>query len=124
MVIVMGVGDGDYGDSDGCGCGDGDRERVEHYRNTRQQCRELTHNKLDLVIMGQLMSVTQKESMTEAHKHVHKERERSCTLFRHEGHHICFLHNIGRGKFQAIKTSLRGMASDPESDHIQSLSLS
>ena len=73
----------------------------------RDECRQLTRSELDLV-MGQLLALTQTDQMTQAKKHSPKERRRSFTCFKHGGHNVCirtfcFLHTIGRSKFQSIK---------------------
>ena len=79
-----------------------------HYLKVRDKCRQLTWSELDLVVMGQLLALTQTDQMTQAKKHSPKERRKSFTCFKHGGHNICirtfcFLHTIGRSKFQSIK---------------------
>ena len=83
---------------------------ANHYREVRDQCRELTRSELDLVVMGQLLALSHSGDMTQAKKHKPKERKRSFTYFSHGGHTICiktfcFLHTIGQSKFQSIKAS-------------------
>ena len=82
---------------------------VSHYREVRDQCRDLTRSELDLVVMGQLLALTHSGHMTQAKKHTPKER-RSFTYIQHVRHTICtktfcFLHTIGQSKFKAIKAS-------------------
>ena len=83
---------------------------VSHYQRVRDECRQLTHSELDLVVMGQLLALTYTDEMTQAKKHSPKERQRSFTYFKHCGHNVCiktfcFLHTMGRSKFQSIKAS-------------------
>ena len=83
---------------------------VSHCQEVRDQCRELTRSELDLVVMGQLLALTHSGHVTQAKKHIQKERTRSFTYFKHGGHTICiktfcFLHTIGQSKFKAIKAS-------------------
>ena len=83
---------------------------TSHYREVRDQCRELTRSELDLVVMGQLLALTHSGAMTQAKKHKPKERQKSFTYFFHGGHKICiktfcFLHTIGLSKFKSIKAS-------------------
>ena len=83
---------------------------ASHYQEVRDQCRELSRSELDLVVMGQLLALTNSGDMTQAKKHIPKERQRSFTYFKHGGHTICiktfcFLHTIGQSKFKAIKAS-------------------
>ena len=78
-----------------------------HYLKVRDECRQLTRSELDLVVMGQLLALTQTDQMTQAKKHSPKERRRSFTCFKHGGHvcirTFCFFHTIGRSNFQSIK---------------------
>ena len=76
----------------------------------RDECRQLTHSELDLVVMGQLLALTYTDEMTQAKKHSPKERQRSFIYFKHCGHNVCiktfcFLHTMGQSKFQSIKAS-------------------
>ncbi len=85
---------------------------VDHYQRVRDECRQLSHSELDLVVMGQLLALTQRDETTQAKHHSPKERKRSFTCFKHGGHDICiktfcFLHTIGRSKFEAIKASFQ-----------------
>lgn len=83
---------------------------VDHYQRVRDECRQLAKSELDLVVMGQLLALTQKDEMTQAKRHSPKQRQRSFTCFKHGGHDVCmatfcFLHAIGKVKFQSIKAS-------------------
>jgi hypothetical protein len=81
---------------------------ADHYQRVRDDCRQLSRSELDLVVMGQLLAFTQNDETTQAKHHSPKNRKRSFTCFKHGGHDICiktfcFLHTIGRSKFEAIK---------------------
>ena len=83
---------------------------IDHYHGVRDECRQLSSSELDLVVMGQLLALTQRDDVTQAQHHSPKERKRSFTCFKHGGHDICiktfcFLHTISRSKFEAIKAS-------------------
>ena len=68
---------------------------------------ELTHDELDLVVIGQVMAGC---FSGEISSHRRQERGKSYTTFHHSGMSICqktflFLHTIGCGRFKAIKAS-------------------
>ena len=95
---------------------------LSHCQEVRDQCRELTRSELDLVVMGQLLALTHSGHMTQAKKHIQKERTRSFTYFKHGGHTICiktfcFLHTIGQSKFKAIKASFERDGLVPRQHH-------
>ena len=80
---------------------------VEHYRSVRCQMLELTHDELDLVVMGQVMASCFSGG-TSSHRRL--ERGKSYTMFHHNGMRICqktflFLHTMGFGRFKAINAS-------------------
>ena len=97
----------------GCSCRHGPKNTPCHklfsatqYREMRDECRELSRDELDMVIMGQLCALTVRDGRTQRAS----DRVRSSTQFRFGGHRICiktfcFLHNIGEGKFTSIKSS-------------------
>ena len=103
--------------SSGCSCQYGPRNTPCHrlfsaaqYREMRDECRELTRDELDLVIMGQLRALTLRDSCTQGSKRAATTRVQTQTQFRFGGHQICmktfcFLHNIGLSKLKAIKAS-------------------
>ena len=87
---------------------------LEHFRSVRCQVSELTHDELGLVVMGQVMAGC---FAGETSSHQWQERDKSYTVFYHQGVKICqktflFLHGIGYGRFKAIKASYlaRGVA--------------
>ena len=66
----------------------------------RDECRQLTHDQLDMVVMGQLCSLCQTDTVT----------QRTATFFRFAGHRICllvflFMHTMSHKRFEAIKHS-------------------
>ena len=101
---------------DGCKCDLGpDRTpccttiTIEQYRSVRCQMLELTHDELDLVVMGQVMAGC---FSGETSSHCGQERGKSYTIFHHNGKRICqktflFLHTMGYGRFKAIKASYK-----------------
>ena len=76
----------------------------------RDECRQLTHDELDLVVMGQLRALCQSGPVTQKTKAKNTERRRSTTLFRFGGHRVCqktfcFLHMMSEKRLKAIKAS-------------------
>ncbi len=109
----------EFAESD-CGCSLGPNKSpcsqnitIDHYRSLRLQTSELTHDKLDLVILGQIMAGS--FSSTTA---FNKDRQKSYTHFYHEGARIClktflFLHSIGYFRFKALKASYSSRGMEP-----------
>ena len=84
---------------------------VEHYRSLRATFAELSHDELDLLVMGQVMAHTFQSPMLQGH-HMSTPAERKKTYgqFFHHGQRVCqqtflFLHNIGLKRFKNIKSS-------------------
>ena len=80
---------------------------VNHYRSVRCQMADLTHDELDLVVMGQVMAGC---FLMETFRK--QERSRPLTIFHHNGARICqktflFLHTMGYGRFKAIKANFK-----------------
>ena len=76
----------------------------------RDKCHQLTHDQLDMVVMGQLRSSCRSDRVTLKSKANNTVRQRSMTLFHFGGHRIChtffpFLHAMGTKRFKAIKQS-------------------
>jgi hypothetical protein len=91
---------------------------VDHYQRVRDECRQLSKSELDLVVMGQLLALTQNDELIQAKRHSPKQRQRSFTCFKHGGHKVCmatfcFLHTIGKVKFQSIKASFESVGLCP-----------
>ena len=78
----------------------------------RDECRQLSRDEMDMVVMGQLRALCQSDSLTQKTKAKNTERTRTATLFRFGGHRICqkmflFLHAMSNTRFEAIKWSWR-----------------
>ena len=72
----------------------------------RDECRKLSREELDLIIMGELRALTVRDSTIFRSA----DRVRTSSRFEVGGHCVCiktfcFMHNIGRGKLTAIKNS-------------------
>lgn len=84
---------------------------VEHYRNMRDWCAELTKEQREMVLKGQIMAMTSTTATT-TYRHQPHQRQREHTTYRHQGLEICrttflFLHNTGLSTFKAIRRSCR-----------------
>ena len=91
----------------GCGCAKAKGQPClrqfspEYVKSVRESCAELTRGELDMVILGQLMaSVNTSTTVSTTARHEASEREKSYTIFTHQGKPICtrmfrFLHGIG-----------------------------
>ena len=96
----------------GCTCKHGKGKTPCHthftasqYRHQRDECRELTRDELDLVVIGQLQALTKRDSLTQKEKATNTERLQTSTVYQFGGHRICyttvcFLHCI---KLDAIR---------------------
>lgn len=94
--------------SKGCGCnlrnGQSCSLRLsdDHIANIRLQCAALSHDELDMVVLGQLMAMSNKsDSVVTESRHSIKARKHTYTSFSHGGIRICrrtfqFLHGIGK----------------------------
>ena len=102
----------------GCGCDIGPSRSqcsrlfpIEHFRSIRSTFAELSHDELDLVVMGQVMAHTfQSTSVVGHHNSSPTERKITYTHFYHQGHRVCkrtflFVHTIGKKRFHNIKSS-------------------
>ena len=97
----------------GCSCNLGPHNSPCHrlfssaqYREMRDECRELSKEEHDLVLMGELRAVTLRDNKTWREN----DRQRTFSQFQFGGHRICqktfcFLHSISRWKLNAIKAS-------------------
>ena len=80
---------------------------ADHYRSVRCQMAELTHDELDLVVMGQVMAGCHSGEMS---VHRGQGRAKTYTVFHHNGTRICkktflFLHCMSDMRFKSIKAS-------------------
>ena len=89
----------------GCGCKRNEGKPCytlfsrDHYDSVRIQCRELSRDELDLVILGQISALLSSNESTSARKPL--PRQRSNMAFYHRGARICRttfqrLHGIGK----------------------------
>ena len=79
------------------------------YLVMRDECRALTHDELDLVVMGQLRALTQNDDITQRVRVTNTKCVRSSIQFQFCGHHVCintfcFLHCISQKRFKSIKS--------------------
>ena len=76
----------------------------------RDECRQLTREQRDMMVMGQLRALCQRDENTQKVKAKNSERQRTTTLYRYGGHRVCqqvfvFLHAMSDFLFKAIKQS-------------------
>ena len=77
-------------------------------QSTRDECRQLSREQLDMVVMGQLHALCRSDPLTQKNKARNSERKRTSTQFRFQGNRVCkdtfvFLHTMSSAKFNAIK---------------------
>ena len=84
---------------------------VEHYQSLRATFAKMTHDELDLFVMGQVMAHCYQSTTLQGH-HSSSPEQRKGTYgqFYHHGQRVCqrtflFLHNIGIKRFKGIKKS-------------------
>ena len=98
---------------DTCGCKWADGKPCsllftkEYYATFRSQTSFLTHEQLDLVLLGSVMSTVSDGDVT-AGRHKPAKRQRTALSYMHKGHHLCratfnFLYGIGKHRVPAIK---------------------
>jgi hypothetical protein len=76
----------------------------------RDECRQLTREQMDMVVMGQLCALCHRDPQTQKSKTRNTDRKRTTTLFRYGGYRVCqkvflFLHSLSNTRFEAIKRS-------------------
>lgn len=106
---------------EGCSCvyGPGGRPCCQHfsrqqYLDFRAQCAELSHAEMDMVLMGQVMALSESRDLTR-HSLTHRKnenRQRGYMFFYHQGLRVCrktflFLHGISDWRLRAVQTSCR-----------------
>ena len=79
----------------------------EYYVSARANVAELSWNELNMAVMGQVMALTYSGAMkviSTKHRHAPAERQKTTTLFHHQGHRVCtfwttflLLHNMAEG---------------------------
>ena len=108
---------------EGCSCSHGPDGQpccqsftASHYREYRNNCHEMTKDQLDMVIMGQMASLTLTSHHTRRHQYSPQERQRETMTFFHQQQRICqmtfaFLHTVGNKRYRALKQhhSLHGL---------------
>ena len=83
----------------------------EHYVDLRAQASFLTHEQLDLVILGSIMATVNRDEFRPGYtRHKPAKRQKMVTTYMHHGHHLCkstynFLHGIGNHQAKAVKQS-------------------
>ncbi len=85
----------------------------EHIMDVRSQCLSLSHDELDLVILGQIMSNTNLSTATAPNPgHANKQRQKSYSKYSHGSEQICsrmflFLHTIGKFRLNSLVASFK-----------------
>ena len=93
-----------------CGCFKANGNE-EHYVELRAQAAFLSHEQLDLVIMGSVMAtINSDESCRPWHRHKPPKRQKTMMTYIHHGHNLCkktysFLHDVGNHRVKAIRQS-------------------
>ena len=104
--------------SRGCSCDFGPRKTpcsmlfpVEYYQSLRATFAEMSHDELDLVVMGQIMAhCYQSSTLHGHHSSTPEERKSTYNQFYHHSQRVCqrtflFLRNIGLKRFKNMKKS-------------------
>ena len=84
------------------------------YIRTWEACRKLSHEQLDMHILGQLSACVDMSSETAhsaSHHHTRQDQTDSHTEFRHAGKRVChtifqFFHGVGKWRVKALKVNL------------------
>ena len=87
---------------------------AQQYLDFRAQCAELSHAEMDMVLMGQVMALTDSSGLTR-HSLSHRKKEnrqRGYMFFYHQGLRVCwktflFLHGISDWRLRALQASCR-----------------
>ena len=99
----------------GCGCSKkcSSQFSLSYIRDMRAQCYDLSHNELDLILLGQLVASTNTSEVVVVESgHLGKERKKAYQSYHHAGKIVCgntfrFLHTIGRKRLKNHAKSLR-----------------
>lgn len=83
---------------------------AEQVQSLRDEGQKLTHDDLDLVVMGQLRALIQNSDMTQKTRATNASQQHSSTYYRFAGHHVCvttfcFVHTMSQKRFKSIKAS-------------------
>ena len=98
-----------------CGCTKADGKPCsslfseDHYAELRAQASFLTHEQLDMVILGSIMATVRKDDISQC-RHKPAKRQKTMMTYMHHGHHLCvrtynFLHGIGSHRVKHVKAS-------------------
>ena len=97
---------------------------VDHYIKIRAQCSFLTHNDLDMVLLGCIMSTVNIGQHIHDGRHKPAKRQRITVSFMHEGNKVCkktflFLHGIGKKRYNTLKSHYKdnGMEQRDHGNH-------
>ena len=82
----------------------------EHYADLRAQAAFLTHEQLDLVILGSVMATIHTDDSILHGRHKPAKRQKTMMTFMHHGHHLCsttynFLHGLGTHRVKHVRKS-------------------
>ena len=110
----------DWYSSQGCSCSLGQDDSPcfaqfsrDHYATMREDCAQLTREEKNILIMGQIMAMSNTSKLTKHsshHWHTPQERKRSRAAYYHQGDRVClrtflFLHHTKKDQFLNIKAS-------------------
>lgn len=81
----------------------------EHYVEFRAQASLLTHEQLDLVILGSIMATIRKDDISHG-RHKPAKRQKTMMAYMHHGHHLCartynFLHGLGSHRVKHVRAN-------------------
>ena len=95
----------------------------EHYTELRAQSYFLTHEQLDLVILGSIMATIRKDDISHG-RHKPAKRQKTMMTYMHHGHHLCartynFLHGIVSHRVKHVEASylIHGLAATRTHDN-------
>ena len=77
-------------------------------QEARDECRQLTREQLDTVLMGELHALCHRDPLTQKYKAQNSERKRTFIPYHFQGHRVCrdtfvFLHTMSIARLKAIK---------------------
>ena len=77
-------------------------------QEARGECRQLTREQLDVVVMGKLHPLCHRDPLTQKNKAQNSERKRTFTPYHFQGHRVCrdtfvFQHTMSIARLKAIK---------------------
>ena len=77
-------------------------------QKARDECRQLTREQFDMVVMGKLHALCHRDPLTQKYKAQNSERKRTLTPYHFQGHRVCrdtfvFQHTMSIARIKAIK---------------------